>query len=329
MTVRDWLPIVGAFLIPIMVALGTGWITWQLAKLENQRAQQAQKIENRRAEAERELARERAQDEALQAYLSQMGSLLLEKDLRESAKDSEERTLARARTLTVLGRLDTSRKEEVMQFLVEADLVQGVDGRDPIIGLSGADLSNTKGLAQANLEGANLSEANLRDADLTQANLRDADLSGANLSGASLSFADLRGARVGVARLRVVSGDFVQFINADLSDADLTQANLRDANLTQANLSNADLSGADLSNADLREANLSNADLSFADLSGAILRDANLRHANLYGVQGVTNEELAQQAASLKGATMINDQKYGDWLQSILSEQGGKNDGSP
>ena len=38
MTVRDWLPIVGALLIPIMVALGAGWITWQQAKLEDQRA---------------------------------------------------------------------------------------------------------------------------------------------------------------------------------------------------------------------------------------------------------------------------------------------------
>src|SRR5829696_1763117 len=51
-------------------------------RIENQRAQQAQKIENRRAEAERELAEQRAQDEALQAYLDQMSSLLLEKDLR-------------------------------------------------------------------------------------------------------------------------------------------------------------------------------------------------------------------------------------------------------
>src|SRR5215213_1626764 len=87
MTVRDSLPIVGALLIPIMVALGTGWITWQQAKLEDQRADQAQKIENQRAEADRELAEKRAQDEALQAYLSQMSTLLLEKNLRTSEED--------------------------------------------------------------------------------------------------------------------------------------------------------------------------------------------------------------------------------------------------
>src|SRR5688572_30259380 len=87
---------------------------------ENQRAQEAQKIENQRAEAERELAEQQAQDKAQQAYLSQMGSLLLEKDLRTSDEDSEVRTLARARTLTVLRRLDPSRKTTVMLFLEEA-----------------------------------------------------------------------------------------------------------------------------------------------------------------------------------------------------------------
>ena len=56
-----------------------------------------------------------------------MSSLLLEKDLRESEEDSEVRTLARARTLTMmLSRVDPSRKADAMQFLVEAELVQRV-----------------------------------------------------------------------------------------------------------------------------------------------------------------------------------------------------------
>jgi uncharacterized protein YjbI with pentapeptide repeats len=81
-----------------------------------------------------------------------MGTLLLERDLRTSDEDSEVRTLARARTLTALERLDPSRKTPLMQFLVEADLVEGVDGRDPIIALRGADLRG------ADLSGAYLSE---------------------------------------------------------------------------------------------------------------------------------------------------------------------------
>ena len=182
-TVWDWLPIVGALLVPLVIALGTGWITRQLANLENQRAQQAQKVENQRAEAERELAEQRAQDEALQAYLDQMSGLLLEKDLRTSEEDSEVRTLARARALTVLERLDPSRKTAVVQFLVEAKLVQRVVGTGPIISLNGADLSGaylfSSALSGADLERADLGQANLSDADLSWADLREADLDGA------------------------------------------------------------------------------------------------------------------------------------------------------
>jgi hypothetical protein len=144
-------------------------------------AQEAQNIENRRAEAERELAEQRAQDEALQAYLSQMSSLLLDKDLRTSEEDSEVRTLARARTLTVLGRLDPSRKTAVTRFLSEAKLVQRVEGRAPIISLSGANL-DLADLSNAKLS-ANLENANLWAADLTNANLRGANLKNANLGG--------------------------------------------------------------------------------------------------------------------------------------------------
>jgi hypothetical protein len=84
----------------MLAAIGFWFTAQQDARqqqIENQRAQQAQKIENKRAEAERELAVQRAQDEALQAYLDQMSSLLLEKDLRASEEVSEVRTLARAR----------------------------------------------------------------------------------------------------------------------------------------------------------------------------------------------------------------------------------------
>jgi hypothetical protein len=237
----------------------------EMQQAERQRVmeEQQQALEDRRAKAERELADQRAQDEALQAYLDQMGNLLLEKDLRASDEyierdlptsdqDSEERTLARARTLTVLGRLDPSRKTAVIQFLVEAKLIQvenpeydGLlmwggqmyrgEGREPVIRLSGADLSG-------------------------------ADFNGADVSGGEL-------------------------LKADLSEADLTFARLKYAILWDANLSDAELLNAELLNAELLN----------ADLSGA---------------EGITNEELDQQAASLEGATMPDGQKYEDWLKS-------------
>jgi hypothetical protein len=124
---------------------------------------------------QQQIEEQRAQDAAPQAYLDQMSQLLLEKDLRNSAKDSEARTLARARTLTVLGRLDPGRKTEIMQFLVEAELVQRVEETAPIIDLSDADLSIFH-LIYADLNGAFLSDAELNFANLSGAILNDADL---------------------------------------------------------------------------------------------------------------------------------------------------------
>jgi hypothetical protein len=54
-----------------------------------------------------------------------MAALLLEKDrpLRQSKENDEVRTLAHPRTLTVLSRLDGTRKANVVQFLYESDLI--------------------------------------------------------------------------------------------------------------------------------------------------------------------------------------------------------------
>src|SRR5215210_5329059 len=176
MTVRDWLQLLIVPLALVVISfLFTAQQDQRQQELENQRAEQAQKIENQRAKAERELAEQRAQDEALQAYLDQMSGLLLEKDLRSSGVNSELRTLARARTLTVLGRLDSDHKTAVMQFLVEAKLVQRVEEGAPIIFLIDANLSGAK-LTASDLSGAALMDANLRDADLIGANLSNAHL---------------------------------------------------------------------------------------------------------------------------------------------------------
>ncbi len=80
----------------------------------------------------------------------------------------------------------------------------------------------------------------------------------------------------------------------------------------------ADLSDSDLSGADLRSADLSDAELLNADLSDDVLSSA----------QGITNEELEQQAASLEGATMPNGQKYEDWLKSKGRGEDGENGGA-
>jgi uncharacterized protein YjbI with pentapeptide repeats len=314
-TLWDWM---GLLIVPIVLSLITVVFAWQQDirqnEIEKKRAQQAQKIEGQRAEAERELAEKRADDEALQSYLDQMSGLLLERDLRASEKGSEVRTLARARTLTVLGRLDPSRKSALMQFLVEADLVQRVEGRDPIISLTGADLSEAD-LGEANLSEADLGEANLRGAYLRYAILSEAHLDDANLSGAGLRYAILSRADLDGANLRGANLFRANLSRAFLSDANLRGAKLRAANLSRTVLSYANLRGADLSGANYRPANLSEANLRGAVLFGANLSEADLSRADLSGAKGMSNEELEQQAASLEGATMPNVQKYEDWLK--------------
>jgi hypothetical protein len=188
---------------------------------------------------------QRAQDEALQAYLDQMSQLLLDKDrpLLKSKTDSkvgqdrpehesgtesevqtlnEIQTLARARTQTVLTRLDRTRKRSVVQFLYEAALINKnvtVLGDYP---LKEADLREAD-LSEAHLPNANLSAARLSEANLARADLRGADLRGANLRNAIL-----RGARLGPPPSEE-DAEPDQTAPADLRMADLSYADLEGA----------------------------------------------------------------------------------------------------
>jgi len=146
----DWMELL---IIPLVLALGG--LLFSLAQDTRQ-----QEIEERRAQAQRAAEEQRAQDEALQAYLEGMGSLLLDEDLRSSKADDEVRTLAEARTSTVLSRLDGSRKRSVVLFLYKSKLIQK---DQPIVPLVDVDLSD-----------ADLSDADLSDADLRYADLSDA-----------------------------------------------------------------------------------------------------------------------------------------------------------
>jgi uncharacterized protein YjbI with pentapeptide repeats len=296
-TLWDWLQL---FIVPLALAAIGLWFSAQ------QDAHQ-QKIEEKRAKSDRHIEEQRAQDAALQAYLDQMSQLLLEGDLLDSKQDSEVRTLARARTLTVLTRLDSRRKGSVVQFLYEASLI---NKENPVVSLSdvrlsGANLSHLElsdaNLSEAELKGANLSDANLSDANLSEAELKGANLSDANLSDANLSDAKLDGADLSLANL-----PGADLSGANLSDANLSDANLSDAKLDEgavlslANLRRADLSGADIGGGTfLFDADLRRAELNDANLKGAYLRGASLREA-----EGVTQEQLEKQAETLEGATM-------------------------
>jgi uncharacterized protein YjbI with pentapeptide repeats len=257
MTVRNWLEL----LVVPLVLLGIG-LLFQIQQSE---------VEQRRLEAAQHIEEQRAQDEALQTYLEQMGQMLLDKDrpLRQSKEGDEVQLLARARTVTILRRLDSARNRDILQFLREARLVPSnrYDIQEHIVKLDASNLS------EANLKGANLDSFSLQGTDLSGADLRDAYLAWSFLHNAKLNGANLRGANLHGDPDQ--SGD-----DADLSDADLSDADLSEADLSYDNLSSANLQGANLTDAVLRGANLSNAK--------------------------VTSEQLAE-AKSLEGATMPDD----------------------
>jgi uncharacterized protein YjbI with pentapeptide repeats len=295
-TLWDWLQL---FIVPLALAAIGLWFSAQ------QDAHQ-QEIEKDRAKSDRHIEEQRAQDAALQAYLDQMSQLMLEGNLRRSKESSEVRTLARARTQTVLERLNSRRKGSVVQFLYEASLL---NKENPVVSLSdvrlsGANLSHLElsdaNLSEAELKGANLSDVNLSDANLSEAKLKGANLGDANLSDANLSDAKLDGADLSLAILPGADLSGAALKGAILSDAILSDAKLEGAVLSLANLRRADLSGADIGGGTfLFDADLRRAELNDANLKGAYLRGANLREA-----EGVTQEQLEKQAETLEGATM-------------------------
>jgi uncharacterized protein YjbI with pentapeptide repeats len=223
-TVWDFLQLL---IVPLMlVAIGLGFSLQQDAR--------QQRVEDQRAEVERELAEQRAQDEALQAYLDEMSALLLDEDrpLRQSKAGDEVRTLANARTVTILRRLDSSRNRDVLHFLREARLVPSnrYDFQEHIVTLEASNLSHAD-LAGVNVDSFHLQGTDFSGADLTDAYLAWSFLRNARLKGANMQGADLHG-------------------DTDLSEADLRDTDLSGANLRGATLTNADLRGANLTNAE-------------------------------------------------------------------------------
>jgi len=166
-----------------------------------ERQRDEQRAEDQR-ERELQVINEQAQAVALQTYLDQMSNLMIDRKLRATDPDSDERGLAQARTLTILLALGSDRKRHPLKLVAQLHLI---DKGNPIIKLPHADL-NEANLAEVTLINVDLTDVDLRAANLTDANLRgtvlaDADLRGANLTGAELTGADLTGADLTGARV--------------------------------------------------------------------------------------------------------------------------------
>lgn len=212
-TLWDWMQML---IVPAVLAFGALWLA--TAQEERQRQEEArrearqQELADERERAAQRIEERRAQDAMLSAYLDQMSTLLLDKDMQQSEPGAPERLVAGARTITVVRTLDPERKRAVLRFVYEAGLIRE---EDPIMDL-----------ASANLSKADLDHALLEEADLSDLHMPGADLEGADLSGTDLSGTDLGGATL---------------TGADLTGADLTGANMSGTNVSGANLRGAEI----------------------------------------------------------------------------------------
>jgi hypothetical protein len=109
-------------------------------------------------------ATDNQREAALESWINTMSDLLLKVHLGELKLDEGVREIARVHALTVLRRLDGTRKGSVIQYLSETGRLD--KDKRIFIDLSNADLSG------ANLSGLDLSEINLSDSDLSGANLK-------------------------------------------------------------------------------------------------------------------------------------------------------------
>ncbi len=226
-TVWDWLQLL---IVPAMLGFGALFFN------EAQNNRQVQTEENR-AKAQIEAEDQRAQEERLQTYLEEMGTLLIDEDLLDSEENDEARYLARARTLALLRRADGEQRRSVVEFLAESGLAGSrVPGTDvePVVSLANANLSEADLTLIDYLEGTDLTETDLSNATVLRISLSESVLRRANLSDANLAGTSLR-------------------------QADLNQATLLSTSLRQVDLSGADLTGADLTDADLSGTNLEGA----------------------------------------------------------------------
>jgi uncharacterized protein YjbI with pentapeptide repeats len=190
--------------VPVALAVG-GFLLERSQRYREQVAEDRQKEREQMAERtqrERELAveKQRAQDAALDTYLDKMEVMLgglpfvLRKLQLASSKGEEGEAsvqaaeltntlrMARTRTLTLLERVDPSRKRVVMRFLRESILLN--KNTPSTISLDDADFSDAD-LRRMRLDHKDLKGIRLTRANLDEAGLQGADLRGADLTGAS------------------------------------------------------------------------------------------------------------------------------------------------
>lgn len=250
-----------------------------------------------RKQAERSAARERAsaadlaREETLRTYLQQMSGLMT----TGGRATADTQTLAQTLTLVALRRLDGVRKGLVVQFLIEADLIEkeslidaakppgGADAPRPVRSCGGPGQASCRRIGvSVSLAGADLQGAVIPSLGTASQAAFGVSASGRPVEpGPSFDFADLRNADFHRLTLPLVT-----FFGADLRGANFSDARLVWTSFSSACLSGARFDGAEVAGfADFSATDGLGVDFSNAQLAKATFADARLTDVQLSGAK--------------------------------------------
>lgn len=226
---------------------------------------------------------ERNRQEALKNYLTQMTSLLVDKELSKQSYDKPIVIAARALTLSLMSELDEKRNRQLIEFLSNAELIQhNSDNTSPSL-LQGTDLSESM-LENCNFSGANLRYCNFSGAKLNKTNFRCANLEYTKFTDSNLSEAILD---------NVTCNSQTDFKNAILHNAQLSQiSELSNSNLEGASLDQAKLACIKISDTDLTAINLTHKSLNYVTLENVVLTKSDFSFTRMEKVQFLNNTML-------------------------------------
>lgn len=237
-TLWDWLELL---IIPLALVFG-GFLLNRTEKRHEIR------LSTERAESDRKIAENRNQEIALSEYFDRMSELLLNINLKNSNFPSEPRNVARARTLTILRRLNGERKAIVLNFLSESELIlKGNDKSFPIVNLIKADLSEIY-LSVSYLDNIFLEGVNLNNSNIFGTSFKGAILTGCDFVGSKIELADFQGAYLEHSRFNKANLDCVDFSDACLFNVCFFRSSLQYTNFTSAELEGADFQHSRIEN---------------------------------------------------------------------------------
>jgi uncharacterized protein YjbI with pentapeptide repeats len=296
-----------SLLLPLMLGIFTVVITINQQNAAKQQRAEDRKTAEEHRRLEREIAAERYRDDIFDAYIKEMGQLL-ENHSGSLVSNQVLMTLARAKTLNIIRRLDPQRNIRIIRFLHESEQLSGTREQRSL-DLSTAELPNIDfrhlaiygkqldniSLASTFLSNATFISLGMKHNNFSRTLLNDSSLSSTQLENVEFSFAELNDVNFISARLSHVNFSHTTFNDSNLSYTWLENVNFSTARFYNVNFSSAVLnwvkfpstevdhvnfSSAKLFNIDFSSANLSHVDFSFALLTNIDFSSANLSYVN-------------------------------------------------